>query len=124
MAFADNSIGNCMADAVVPSALHQDPRYFQLGHGGWWHRTGYALSRTVVTRGDTGGNQFNVSEVGGNFLAAGISNLYYPAGARSIANTLTRWGSLLMWDTLSNELKEFWPDIRRKIRKDYAASRR
>jgi hypothetical protein len=117
MALADNSIGNCMTEAVVPSAIHQDPRYFELGRGGLWHRAGYAMSRIVVTRGDAGGRQFNVSEVGGNFLAAGMSNLYYPAGDRSVANTLTRWGTLVMWDTVSNELKEFWPDIRRKIRK-------
>jgi hypothetical protein len=121
MALADNSIGNVLTEAAVPSALHQDPRYFQLGRGGLLHRAGYALSRIVVTRGDAGGLQFNVSEVGGNFLATGISNLYYPAGDRSITNTLTRWGSLVMWDALSNELKEFWPDIRRKIRKQSAS---
>ena len=115
MALTDNSIGNFMTTAVAPSLLHQDPRYFELGQGGWGHRAGYAVSRIVVTRGDAGGRQFNVSEVGGNFVAAGISNLYYPAGDRSIANTLTRWGTLVMWDTLSNELKEFWPDIHRKI---------
>jgi hypothetical protein len=48
-------------------------------------------------------------------VAAAISNLYYPPEARSPADTLTRWGTQIMWDTLSNELKEFWPDIRRKI---------
>jgi hypothetical protein len=117
MAFADNTIGNAMTEAVLPSVLHQDPRYFELGTGGLWHRAAYAASRMLVTRGDAGGRQFNVSEVGGNVLTAGMSNLYYPAGDRSLANTLTRWASLMTWDTLSNELKEFWPDIRRKIRK-------
>jgi hypothetical protein len=43
--------------------------------------------------------------------------MYYPSSDRSIGDTLTRWGMQVMWDTVSNELKEFWPDIRRKIRK-------
>ncbi len=114
---ADNAIGNFLTSAVLPSALHQDPRYFELGHGSLWHRAGYALSRAVITRGGSGTSQFNASEVGGNLLAAGVSNLYYPAADRSVANTLTRWGTQVLWDTLSNELKEFWPDIRREIRK-------
>ena len=60
---------------------------------------------------------FNVAEIGGNLLSAGISNVYHPASDRSVSDTLTRWGMQVMWDTLSNELKEFWPDIRRKFRK-------
>jgi hypothetical protein len=117
MSLADNSIGNFMTTAVLPSALKQDPRYFEMGQGGAWRRVGYAMSRSVITRGDDGGSQFNVSEIGGNFLAAGLSNIYYPASDRSVANTLTRWGSQVMWDTLANELKEFWPDVRKRIRK-------
>ena len=70
-----------------------------------------------MTRGASGASQFNLSEIGGNAFAAGVSNLYYPAADRTLPSTLTRWGTQIMWDTLSNELKEFWPDIRRKIRK-------
>jgi hypothetical protein len=117
MALADNSIGNFLTTAALPSALGQDPRYFERGEGGVWRRVGYALSRSVVTRGASGGHQFNLSEIGGNLLAAGASNLYYPAADRTLTSTLTRWGMQVMWDTLSNELKEFWPDIRGKIRK-------
>jgi hypothetical protein len=119
-ALADNSIGNFLTTAVLPSALGQDPRYFERGDGGVWHRVGYALSRSVVTRGASGANQFNLSEIGGNALAAGVSNLYYPAADRTLTSTLTRWGMQVMWDTLSNELKEFWPDIRGRIRKKHS----
>jgi hypothetical protein len=75
------------------------------------------MTRSVAARSDAGKTMFNVSEIGGNLLVAGISNMYYPASDRSIANTFTRWGMQVMWDTLSNELKEFWPDIRRKIKR-------
>jgi hypothetical protein len=114
-AMADNSIGNFMTTAVLPSLLHQDPRYFELGAGGLWHRVGYAASRSVVTRSRSGGAQLNVSEIGGNAIAAMISNAYYQPADRNALGVLTRWGSQVMWDTLSNELKEFWPDVRRKL---------
>ncbi len=100
MALADNSIGNFMTTAVLPSALRQDPRYFELGEGGELHTMAYAQSRTVLTRGPSGSRQFNLSEIGGNALAAGVSNLYYPAGARTLTSTVTRWGTQVMWDAL------------------------
>ena len=68
-----------------------------------------------MTRGSSGRAQFNISEIGGNAFASALSGAYYPTADRSVANALTRWGTQLMWDALSNELKEFWPDIRRKI---------
>jgi hypothetical protein len=114
-AFADQAIGNFMTEALFPVALRQDPRYFTKGKGGFWKRTGYAISREVVTRGDDGHNQFNASELGGNAVAAGISNLYYPAQDRSFSNTAGKWGQQIGLDTLFNVMKEFWPDTRHKL---------
>jgi hypothetical protein len=117
LVFGDNTVGSYLTVAVLPAVLHQDPRYFQQGRGGTWRRVSYALTRSFVTRSDTGATEFNVSEIGGSLLGAGLSNLYHPAGSRTVADMLTRWGMQVMWDTLSNELKEFWPDIRRRFRK-------
>jgi hypothetical protein len=114
-AFADQAIGNFMTEALFPVALRQDPRYFTKGKGGFWKRTGYAISREVVTRGDNGHNQFNTSELAGNAVAAGISNLYYPAQDRSFSNTADKWGQQIGLDTLFNVMKEFWPDTRHKL---------
>ena len=114
-AFADQAIGNFMTEALFPVALRQDPRYFTKGKGGFWKRTGYAISREVVTRGDNGHNQFNTSELAGNAFAAGISNLYYPAQDRSFSNTADKWGQQIGLDTLFNVMKEFWPDTRHKL---------
>jgi hypothetical protein len=115
MSFSDNAIGNLMTTAVGPTLLHTDPRYYVLGEGGFLHRAGYALSRSVVTRTRGGREAFNLSEIGGNLVGAGISNAYHPPEDRTVSGTMTRWGMQVMWDTLTNELKEFWPDIRRKI---------
>ena len=114
-AFADQAIGNFMTEALFPIALHQDPRYFTKGKGGFFRRTGYAISREVVTLGDDGRNHFNTSEIAGNFVAAGISNLYYPAADRSFGSTVNKWGQQLALDTFFNVTKEFWPDIRHKV---------
>lgn len=114
-AFADQAIGNIMTEGIFPIALHQDPRYFVKGKGGVWKRTGYAISREVVTLSDDGRSHFNTSEIAGNAVAAGISNLYYPATDRSLVNTMNKWGQQLALDTFFNVAKEFWPDVRRKV---------
>jgi hypothetical protein len=114
-AFADQAIGNIMTEGLFPIALHQDPRYFVRGKGGFWKRSGYAISREFITRGDDGSNQFNTSELAGNAVAAGISNVYYPAADRSLGNTANKWGQQIALDAFFNVAKEFWPDVRKKI---------
>jgi hypothetical protein len=114
-AFADQAIGNILTEGLFPVALHQDPRYFVKGTGGFWRRTGYAVSREFITRGDDGLNHFNISELAGNAVAAGISNLYYPAADRSFGNTANKWGQQIAMDTFFNVTKEFWPDVRNKL---------
>jgi hypothetical protein len=115
-AFTDGTIEDYMTSAILPSLLHQDPRYFQLGKGGFWHRTGYAMSRIVITRGDSGHNQFNFSEVIGSGASASIGTYcYYPRTDRSASNVMSVWGTQLGIDTFVTVLKEFWPDIRRKL---------
>ena len=114
-AMADNAIGNFLTTAIVPFATGQDPRYFASGTGSLPRRLAYAASRTVITRSRSGHAQFNVSEIGGNAIAATISNLYYARPERTVTATLTRWGMQVLWDTLSNEMKEVWPDIRARL---------
>jgi hypothetical protein len=99
----------------VPAITHEDPRYYTLGHGGIFRRTKYALSRTFITKTDSGGDSFNWSEVGGNGLEAGLSNAYYPPEEQSLSQTLRNWGTQMESAALNNVAKEFWPDIRRKL---------
>ena len=128
---ADGTIENFMTAAVLPSLLHQDPRYFQSGKGGFMHRTGYAITRIVVTRTDSGHAQFNYSEVFGSALSATISTYsYHPKSTylstptnphmfipsdRTLANTADVWVTQVSYDTLTLFVREFWPDIHRKM---------
>jgi hypothetical protein len=111
----DGTSESFLVQAIFPSLLRQDPRYFQDGKGTFWRRAGYAVSRIVVTRRDSGSVGFNLSEVAGAAVAAGVSNAYHPASDRTVPNTMETWVSMMGWDTFSNVVKEFWPDIRRKV---------
>jgi hypothetical protein len=122
IAFGDTTVANFMTGAVVPSLLHQDPRYYQLGTGGFFHRAAYAFGRVFVTRGDSGRQEFNASEIFGNALAGGISNLYHPKEDRTLSNNLTVWYTQTIWDAVGFELKEFWPDLRRLLHKQQPAT--
>jgi hypothetical protein len=114
--WGDGSIENFMTAAVFTSVLRQDPRYYQSGKGSFWHRFGYALSRIVVTRSDSGQQVFNASQVFGSAVAAAISTYgYHPRDERTLRNAASVWGTQLGLDTFTLSLKEFWPDIHRRF---------
>lgn len=92
--YADDLVGTFLANAVLPSILHQDPRYFYKGTGSIRSRALYAMASAVICKGDNGRWQPNYSNVLGNMAAAGISNAYYPASNRHGAE-LTVENSLL-----------------------------
>ena len=114
-AAADQTIENILVEGIVPSITHQDNRYYTLGRGGFWKRTGYAISRVVVTRNDAGNETFNTSEIVGAGAAAGISTLYYPSHERNFTNVAGNWGISVGIDALSFVVKEFWPDINHSL---------
>src|SRR5579862_497092 len=114
-AAVDQTSENYMVEFIVPAMTREDTRYYTLGHGGFFKRTGYALSRAVVTRTDSAHATFNFSEVVGAGASAGLSNLYYPTRERSVANTGTEWGLDIAIDAASYVAKEFWPDINHRM---------
>src|SRR5215469_7073271 len=114
--WSDGTIQNFMVGAVFASALQQDPRYYVLGKGSFCHRVGYAVSRIVVTRSDSGREEFNASQIFGGALAAGISTYsYHPRQQRTLRNAASLWGTQIGLDTFSQGVKEFWPDIQRRF---------
>ncbi|HSB75627.1 MAG TPA: carboxypeptidase-like regulatory domain-containing protein, partial [Terriglobales bacterium] len=76
--FTDIMIGG----AILPSLLHQDPRYFYQGTGTKKSRVGHALFHPFVCKGDNGKWQANFSSLGGDLGSSAISNLYYPQSNR------------------------------------------
>ncbi len=106
-ALANHVSGDLLGKAVYPSIFHQDPRYFYKGKGSLRSRALYAISAAVIARGDNGRRQPNYSNVLGNFTAASLSNLYYPASDRGgslvVINGLTDTAG----DAVSNLIREF-----------------
>src|SRR6202034_2864287 len=113
--FVDGAIENYMTEAIVPVATKEDPRYYTLGKGGFVKRTGYAVSRLFITRTNSGGSTFSLSEIVGAGAAAGIGNAYYPAESNPWVKTYQRWGTQVGLDGVFNVVKEFWPDIDRAV---------
>jgi Carboxypeptidase regulatory-like domain len=82
-AIAADGISNIMiGGAILPSLLHQDPRYFYQGTGTKTSRILHALSSPIICRGDNGRLQPNYSSVGGDLASVALSNAYYPASNR------------------------------------------
>jgi hypothetical protein len=127
--FADQTDENLWVDFVLPVALRQDARYYTLGrgtakrgdghrgsgHNGIAKRAGYAFTRMLVTRTDSGGSNFNYSEVVGAGAAAGISDFYYPSADRTWTKTGQRWALNVGLDGATFIIKEFWPDLNHAI---------
>ena len=113
--FADQTDENYWVEFILPTVLHQDPRYYTLGRGGFFKRVAYSFSRVAITRQDDGSSNFNYSEVVGAGAAAGISSLYYPSAYRDWTKTGQRWVTNIGLDGATFVFKEFWPDINSKI---------
>jgi len=109
--FADQTNENTFVEFILPVALHQDARYYTLGHGGVIKRAAYSFSRVLITRDDSGHEDANYSEIVGAGSAAGISDLYYPSIERTWTKTGQRWLTNVILDGATFTVKEFWPDI-------------
>lgn len=125
--YADTFDGAFWGNAVLPSLLHQDPRYFRLGSGPPMHRILYALSTNVRSKHDgTGKWEPNYSNLIGNLISGGISNVYLPADERGVGSTFEGAFLVTAEGGVGSMLEEFWPDFihylqRRKQRKQAAA---
>ncbi len=112
---ADANISSFLGDYLFPVLMHQDPRYFRLGEGGFGKRVWHAISHVFVTYNDSGHTVFYTSALSGTFIAAGISNLYYPSQDVGFSKTISRAALDLGNTALFNLAAEFWPDIHRNL---------
>ena len=119
--YGDQVIGNMLTEGFMPILFHEVPRYFRKVNGNVWKRIGYSLTRVLVTKTDSGGTTFNFAEVVGNGIGSGIANSYYP-DERGLGDTGVRMATQIATDSLSNLLKEFWPDIKRRLQKKHSGA--
>ena len=110
-AYSDAFIGNFFGNAVLPSLLHEDPRYYQMGSGKFIKRALWAAASTGWCRRDNGGWGPNYSNLIGNFIGAAISDTYYPPSQRNVHSTLENGLTVSAQGIIGAEIIEFWPDI-------------
>jgi hypothetical protein len=108
---ADKTSGNYLVIFALPSAFHQDERFFAKGQGSILGRGIYAASRVLITPGYNGRNGFNASEILGRGISQGISLSYYPKTDRTAGSLSEKYAYAVGRDALTNAFREFWPDI-------------
>lgn len=113
--FADQTDENMWVEGILPVALHQDNRYYTLGHGGFVKRTAYSFTRTMITRNDEGSEVPNYSELLGAGTSSSIAALYYPSQYRTWTKIGQRWLTAVIIDGVTFSVKEFWPDVNNAV---------
>jgi len=106
-AYADSATDIFIGGAILPSLLHQDPRYFYQGTGTIKSRTLHALANPFICKGDNGHNQVNFSSMGGDLISASISNAYYPESNRGASLVFTTFAINTAERELSSVVQEF-----------------
>ena len=113
---ASNTSNHLMGTYLLPSMLHEDPRYFVKVFGSPKARLLYAVERVVIGRTDDGRDTFNWSGVLGGLMAESLANSYLPDGERTAGKTFSRFGIRMGWDAVDDIVKEYWPTIFRSLR--------
>jgi hypothetical protein len=109
--YADTADGNFWGNAVLPVLLKEDPRYYRMGSGSFPRRFVYSARTALWCRRDNGTWGPNYANVAGNFIAGGISNLYYPSQEGGFEKTTIGALTVTAEGVIGSELIEFLPDI-------------
>src|SRR5208337_4735077 len=89
---ADATTEDLVGNAILPSLLHQDPRYFYQGSGTKKSRAVHAVLAAFICKGDNGAWQPNYSTWGGSLIASSVSMAYYPSSDRDAAHVFKNFG--------------------------------
>jgi hypothetical protein len=98
---------NLFSAGLLPSVLHQDPRYFRKGTGSVAGRTWWAFRSQFICRGDNGYEAFNGSKVIGYGMASALSVAYGPGGFQSSGKFAESYGTKFGVNFIANLFREF-----------------
>jgi len=105
--FADGATGSLITNAILPSLLHQDPRYFYQGTGTKASRARHAMLAPFICKGDNGEWQPNYSQWGGSLISYSISTAYYPSSDRTAEHVFGTFGIDMGLHVVSSLAQEF-----------------
>ena len=118
-AASDNMFGTFL----IASVVHEDPRFYVRKGLSFRQSVKYAIVRVVKTRSDDGQSVTNFAGLLGPLAGEALANTYYPEGSRGIGDTFIRYSADLGWRFAGNLLKQYWPNINKKLRLAPPASR-
>ena len=114
--FTDQASSRFFKDFMYPSIFSEDPRYYRLSHGTARRRFLHAMEHAVVAHNDNGKRMFNFSEWLGTASAVVLSNTYHRDNERGFPPAAQRAASSILQDMGFDVLREFWPEISRKLK--------
>ncbi len=115
-ALAEHETSSFLGNFFFPTVLNQDPRYHPSEKDGFMPRATYATTRVFVTRNGAGQPTFNSSYLLGVVTSAIVANVYRAPKNRTVGNTMSDIGSTIGGDAGFNLAKEFWPQVRERVR--------
>jgi hypothetical protein len=121
--FAGQTTGRFFTDFAYPTIFAEDPRYYRLIHGSGRRRLFQALEHTFVAQRDSGKHMFNFSLWAGTVSAVAVNDAYHPGNQRGVTPALRVSGFSLLTDMGLDVLREFWPDIARKLHMPFRDTR-
>ena len=82
---------------------------------GGWARVGHAVKYTFLRNTNDGGTTLALGRIAGAFGSGFAPNLWYPDSRNNFGDGLRRSSYCIGLDVGKNVLREFWPDIKRKL---------
>lgn len=114
--FAGQVSSRFFKDFGYPFLFSEDPRYYRLAHGSGGKRMLHAMKHALVAHRDNGKEMFNFSEWLGTTSTVVLSNTYHPDNRRGLSPAAQRVGFSILNDMGFDVLREFWPEISRKLK--------
>ena len=105
-----------LKDFAYPTVFSEDPRYYRLGHGSYRKRLLHAAAHSAVAFRDNGKYMFNVTEWLGTASAVALTSAYHPSDDHTFGSIIKQTGYSVSWDVGFDILREFWPEVARKLR--------
>jgi len=119
--YIDSASSSFFKDFAYPWIFSEDPRYYRLAHGTFRRRFFHAMEHAVVAHRDDGTRMFNFSEWMGTATTVALANTYHPDNERGFGPAAQRLAFGILQDTGFDVLREFWPEISRKLKLPFRA---
>ena len=115
VSYTEDITGEFFGTFLIPSVVHQDPRYHRMPHASYKRRTLHAITQVIWTQGDQGNGMLNYANLVGFAIDDEIANLYVPGRQTRASASAQRYVIGLATAPIGNFVSEFLPDVAKRI---------